>query len=315
MKFKNLIVFILFLVIYSCQNSIDTKKTQENENKEQKEELTELELIKENPIKQLESSSLTRFDLSGICISNDSLYIVADKAWNKAIYKIETLGKKINISSEKEICISGKIDFEGIDADDTNFYIINERKSEVYLKNKHSCSINILNIDWKQINIKPKDWKNKGLEGIALDKENQILYLIKERGSRKIFSYNLQTSEIKEPFKELFDKKDGDFTDAKFENGKLYILERNASSILRIDVKTKESYSVSIKNILNPQNKRLYETDNLEYGTAEALLLTKKEIWIGIDNNGEETSSYGQKLGLEKNNKPAIIVFKRPEKF
>jgi len=318
MNIRFIILSILVLPFFACnqfvdQNNVDAQN--DTSTKMQLTKLPELELISNNGVKQFNFESSTRFDLSGICIYNDSIYVIADKAWNKFIYKIDTLKNTVKIIDELEICLYEKIDIEGIDADSLGFYIINERSSEVYYKNKNSCLIKTLEIDWSKLKIKTKEWSNKGLEGLAIDQENNILYLIKERSPRRIIAFDLNTGYLSEPFDALFDKEINDFTDAKFENGKLYLLERNNSSILRIDVTTKETYSVSVKNILNPNHKRLYKTDNPEYGTAESLLLTKNEIWIGIDNNGEKTSAYGQELGLDKSNNPVILIFKRPNNF
>lgn len=305
-------LILLLLVLVSCTTSSEKEKNEEVKKAENKKVLPELKL---KSVKQLKTETDTRFDLSGICRFNDSLFIIADKAWNKAIYKIDTSSTKVNIIGEKEICSYEKNDFEGIESAPNGFYIINERKSEVYFRASNNCITQTLNINWKKQGFKINTWSNKGLEGIAFDAENKLLYFIKERLPRRIIRFDLKTGKLSEPFASLFDENINDFTDAKYENGKLYLLERNNSSVLRIDTETKEIKRVSAKGILNPNNQRLYETDHLEYGTAEALLLTQNEIWIGIDNNGETVSDYGQTLGLDKTNEPAIIIFERPTNF
>ena len=78
-----------------------------------------------------------------------------------------------------------------------------------------------------------------------------------------------------------------DFSDMKYENGFLYMLERNGSCV----------------------------SEPSKYGMAEALLLTKDEIWIGIDNNGLEASKGAEDRFGIKGNQPSILRFKRPTGF
>jgi hypothetical protein len=61
--------------------------------------------------------------------------------------------------------------------------------------------------------------------------------------------------------------------------------------------------------------KRIFENEHPEYGMAEALLLTKNQIWIGLDNNGDPVSDFGKSLGLEQNSNTVILIFERPEGF
>ncbi len=313
MKRNFLIIFILFFSFFSCQNSDSEKKTLSNDSTTQT-KAVELEL-KPNGVKQFDIEGDVRFDLSGIAQFGNKIFVVADKAWNKAIYQIDTLNNKVEILAENKICVYEDIDFEGIEVSQNGFFIINERLSQVYSMDFENCFIKILPIDWSKLKLDISEWSNKGLEGIAYDSQNEVLYLLKEREPRNIYAFNLKTNELYEPFHKLFNTQTDDFTDAKVENGKLYLLERNESQIFRIDLTTHALDSVSIKNIFNPNKQRLYETENPEYGTAESLLLTKNEIWVGIDNNGEKTSKYGQKLGLNKTNRPVLVVFKRPENF
>ena len=48
---------------------------------------------------------------------------------------------------------------------------------------------------------------------------------------------------------------------------------------------------------------------------AEALLLTKDEIWIGLDNNGDEVTEHAKKTYQLQGREPVILKFKRPEGF
>ena len=175
-----------------------------------------------------------------------------------------------------------------------------------------------LELKWEDYGIYRSGWGNRGLEGIAVDCTNEILYLAKERQPRRIFVIDLRSGKITEPFLNILEpkNKDGyDISDMKFENGYLYILERGQGKVTRINTETKEILSYSFQNVVLKNGKRIFDNRNPEYGMAEALLLTKDQIWIGIDNNGDPVSLYGKTMGLKENNNTIILIFERPEGF
>jgi hypothetical protein len=111
-----------------------------------------------------------------------------------------------------------------------------------------------------------------------------------------------------------FEDSKGDISDLKFENGFLYVLERNDNLVVKLDANSLEVISkVSYKNTCSLREGKLYS--NSKYGMAEALLLTSDEIWIGLDNNGLPFSDYAQKTYGLTGNSPVIIRFKRPAGF
>ncbi len=278
-----------------------------------------INLIQNNPIKQLESKSYQKFDLSGIVKYKNNIYVVADKKWNNFIYQIDTIANKWYIKNKIKICLNKKKnDYESIDINsDGIFYITDEYSNELYYKKKNKCTLSKINLDWTPYKKNKTEWFNKGFEGMAVDSINNIVYMAKERSPGNIYRVDLNTSKITEPFSNIFikDNEHYDFSDLKYQNGFLYVLERKKGLITRINIKTKELYSVTFQRIVLNNNMRIYNTKYPEYGMSEALLLTKKHIFIGIDNNGETISSYGQTFGLQKNNKPIILIFERPENF
>jgi len=268
------------------------------------------------PIKQLETAENNRFDLSGIVQYKDTVYVIADKAWNNHIYKIDTSSTSFTVSSAIKLCPEDKIDFEGIDVCKDKFYLIEEWYNDVFEADLASCSLKKLAISWDEQKTNRTKWGNKGLEGIAYDCENKILYLAKERGARKIFKVDLNSNLITQPFADFIDsdKQGFDIADMKYQKGALYILERGRGLITKIDCQSNTKYSVSFQHVVFKNGQRLYKNKNPEYGMAEALLLTENEIWIGLDNNGDRVSKYGKSLGL-KGNRPVILIFTRPEGF
>ena len=280
-------------------------------------EYPKLQLIGKNGIKQLQQDKEERFDLSGICKLNNKIYVVADKKWNNFIYRLDTTAANFRVYPEKELCPDTKIDFEGIDVCDNQLFLIEEWFDNVLSVNDDSCNLTKHPVYWKRMGIDPTKWGNKGLEGIACDNEHSVLYLAKEREPRRIFKIDLKMGTFTEPFIDVLTKKmkGHDISDMKYENGYLYILERSTATIVRVDVKTKHTKSYSFKYIVFKNGQRIFTNKFPQYGMAESLLLTKDQIWVGLDNNGDKVSEYGKSLGLKENNNTVIFIFKRPKGF
>lgn len=276
-----------------------------------------LKLTGRTGVKQLKSVGNQRFDLSGIALYQNNVFVVADKKWNNRIYHVDTTFNAFTIKPIIPICTDDKIDFEGIDVCGEQIYLIEEWYDNAYKLNPDSCNLEKIELRWEDYGIYRSGWGNKGLEGIAVDCSNEILYLAKERQPRRLFEINLKSGEITEPFIETLgpQKAGHDISDMKFENGYLYILERGRGKVTRINIETKESLSFSFQNVVLNNGKRIFDNRNPEYGMAEALLLTEDQIWIGIDNNGDPVSLYGKTLGLKENNNTIILIFERPEGF
>lgn len=276
-----------------------------------------LELVKKNAIMQLFTNSDKRFDLSGIVEYEEAIYVVADKDWDNHLYKLNKEQHSFKVEAIQDFCINGKIDFEGIDKCGSSFYLIEESKSDVYRFSLNDCKLEKINIAWDKAGVDYSDWGNKGFEGLAVDCDNNILYLAKERQDRRVYKVDLNSGEITEPFKLLINSNEEgyDIADLKFENDALYILERGHGLVTKIDFKTGQKRSVCYQHIVLNNNQRLYENGNPKYGMAEALMLTENQIWIGLDNNGDKVSEYGKSIGLKEGKDPVILIFKRPEGF
>ena len=249
------------------------------------------------------------FDLSGIAKIEDDYYVVSDNQFNKQLYKIQLDGSSFQFSDSISLQYHQVSDIEAIDyCHNLSIFFTNEENNSAYLfTNGH----NKLVFDSKKLSDQT-DWgSNKGLEGMAVDCENQILYLAKEREPRFIVAYNMNTDEITHVAQKDFT---GDISDLKYENGFLYILERKDNVVSKMNVETMEIVQkVSYKETCSHPEGKLYS--GTEYGMAEALLLTPDEIWIGLDNNGLSFSDHATKTyGLTGKN-PVILKFQRPAGF
>lgn len=252
-----------------------------------------------------------RFDFSGLTCYNDEYLAIADKNWNQYAYKINIDSLHWYLVDSIPLGLSNNTDLEGIDyCSQTGLYFIDERLNRAYLKDEADKSHMIFNKGQLRDGLK---WgTNSGLEGLALDCENHLLYLAKERDPRFIVTYDMKEQMITD----IFDLPDSesDISDLKFQNGFLYMLERNANYITKINAQTKQLIDrVSYRETCSHHEGKLYSYS--EYGMAEALVLTADEIWIGLDNNGLPFSEHARKTYGLQGNQPLLIKFKRPQGF
>jgi hypothetical protein len=265
-------------------------------------EIEELDLI---AIHQLIGYPRT-FDLSGVVDVKGNVWIVNDNPGKNYAYKIELQPSQFQVTDSIQIGDLTNPDIEGLDyCPETGILYTDEMHNKVYstiLKEVFDKDLVKISEGWGT---------NKGLEGIAVDCDKMILYLAKEREPRLIISYNLETKQL---IGVGFEDSKGDISDLKFENGFLYVLERNDNLVAKLDANSMKVISkVSYKNTCSHQEGKLYS--NSKYGMAEALLLTPDEIWIGLDNNGLPFSDHAQKTYGLTGNSPVIIRFKRPAGF
>lgn len=267
----------------------------------------------EEPIKIIEVKVTDeRFDLSGICAADSNWYVVADKPRNHFLYKIDTIGNNASLQSKTDITVGGIIDIEGVDYSGGKFFFIEERQSRVFLFHKKQTEQ--IPIQWGE--FKPDTWGNRGFEGIAADEDKKLLFIGKERQPAKLFKLPINGGPIAEVFEDFSDKNDFHVSDLKIEGKYLYVLDRNNYRVLKMD-RDKESLirAFDYSHILNYEGQKFYR--KARYPMAEALLLTKNEIVIGLDNNGDSFNSdnrFVKQAGLEGVN-PVIIIFERPELF
>lgn len=270
------------------------------------------------PSKELELISMHtleaypyRFDFSGLTRYYDDYLVVADKTWNQYAYKIKIDSLHWYLTDSIQLGLSNNSDLEGIDfCQESGLYFIDEKFNRAYLMDASGKSHMIFNKGQLRDGLK---WgTNSGLEGVAVDCENNILYLAKERDPRFIVTFDLGEQMITD----IFDLPDSesDISDLKFENGFLYMLERNANYVTKINVQTKQLIArVSYGETCSHADGKLYSYS--DYGLAEALLLNKDEIWIGLDNNGLPFSEHALKTYGLRGNQPLLIKFKRPQGF
>lgn len=214
-------------------------------------------------------------------------------------------------------------DLEGMYRCGNDIYLVNEQVRHVLKIDTNTNNLEFINLNFQKAfedigTPLEKISNNAGFEGIALNCEEEILYIAQERDPRAIIIFNLKNKSYEGIIKTELESKtqiSPDYSDLYYENNFLYVLERNEWNILKIDLTTKkvvERYSFEENNILNL--KKVYKT-NKPYGLAEALFIDKKSIILGIDNNNMPLTKRAEILFNFKGNFSSIIVFERPKGF
>ena len=262
--------------------------------------------------------SRNRFDISSLTGKGNRMYTIADKPDTRDIYYVDTLKGKffINLAVKTSNITSEDLDIEAVDVVDNRFIIADEIHDLLYIqKGEGANEFEQLKIDFTVLGEDMAQWSgnNAGIEGMTVDNKNQLLYIAKERNPRRMFVYDLKTKQLSAPFDNSILPNDGDISDLCFENGFLYILDRQNCCVRKFDVKTQKSSYVSFKKFSNNKKEHNYHAD---FGMAEALWLTQDAIFVGFDNNADPVTKFGEQVGLEKGStRPSIFVFKRPKGF
>lgn len=261
-----------------------------------------------------------RFDLSGIQVKEGKTYVVADKDYNASIYEIDFDSKGFHIVKEWPFQPSTvrdlesiALDLEGLDCCGDTWYLINETDNNVYSFSP-AGGFSKVEIEYEAFGESRFNWlKNAGYEGIAIDCKGGFLYLAKERQPRFLYKIEMATGRIINKAA-ISETESNDFADMHYENGFLYVLERNGNYVTKVDARTFEVVAkMSYRNVCSHPDGKLYEPS--KYGMAEALTLTEDEVWIGIDNNGLPVSEHAAKTYKLSGSEPVILRFRRPAGF
>lgn len=210
-------------------------------------------------------------------------------------------------------------DFEGITFCKDRLFVVEEATSTVIEVDKEGHAnahpLDLVSIHKERNIAEPFGTRGAGLEGIACDEVNGVLYVAQERMFRMIYALDLVS------FKafDFFDVPAGwftphyvggvpvypDYADLYFENGFLYALQRNDRIVLKIEPKEKK--------LVSRLDLEFKESDYYDYkdpfGMAEGLYLSKDRIYIVLDNNGVA------RIGSSQNISSLLLEFDRPKGF
>ncbi|MBC77147.1 MAG: hypothetical protein CME64_14140 [Halobacteriovoraceae bacterium] len=287
----------------------------------------------------LGSSSL---EVSGFVTLNKKLYVLSDNSEDTWLYETKLMGnraaysKGINLKKMEGYWsyflksalwkgggrwIKAPWDLEGGASCDSSIYLVNEQLREVMLVKDNKIKRVDINFEqaFKEYGAPFEESpSNAGFEGLAVDCENQRLYVAQERAPRAIAVVNLKTNKVEKVTTTEITKDNihPDYADLFFTDNHLYVLERNTRKILKLDPKDlKLKDTVSYTRLTDQlQTKELYSTDK-PFGLAEALTMDDKHIYLGMDNNQLDISNKAKLILSINGNSSAILKFKRPEGF
>lgn len=303
--------------------------------------------VVQNPlILQAEFSKIIQSDspieISGFVEFQEKLFIVSDNKWDTWLYQVSfpnanqaEITKGVDLKKLKGYWpyyfstlltargghfVKSPWDIEGAASCENDVYIVNEQARDIIKLTKNT--LERIEIDFAKTfkemgfplgEISP----NAGFEGIAIDCENQTIYIAQERSPRRILVVNLESSKVTADYETATEGlKHPDYADLLFKDKHLYILERNNYRILKVSPQTNKvvgilSYSQISQTL---KTSELYDTGE-PFGLAEALHMDQEFIYIGLDNNINPFSKKAEKsLGL-KGNHSSILVYKRPKNF
>src|SRR5262245_40827952 len=293
-------------------------------------ELAELEVIRV-------TFGTSSQEISGAAFIQGLLHVVADGPQDLGIYVVRQMGKRFELEADLDLgTLSGYrdyiaaletdpdvpakdrlIDLEGLCSCGRSIYLTNERARHI-LRVK-SGKIERLPIDFRAFKEVQEGGSNAGFEGVAVDCTKSLMYVAKERSPRRIFTIRMADWKILsmddvEPLTTSAENAAGvapDFSDLAFDKGYLYVLERAARQITKVDP---AGMRVVARFSYERAERGLYDADP-RFGMAEGLALNSKQVILGFDNNGAQlTPAASQRFGVT-GNPSAIIYFTRPRGF
>jgi hypothetical protein len=268
-----------------------------------------LNCLATTPLKLKEIKFLdNNLEISGLTKNNkNEMVIISDNNEDQYVYKVVPKDKKtfttkveynfsdLNgfylyyysslIGYHANRWIKSPWDLEGIYSCGNTHYVVNEQVRHVLKINLDKMKLEHLKLDltqaFKDIGTPlEKISNNAGFEGLALDCNQNILYIAQERDPRAIIIYDLKNNSYQGIIQTKPNSKtqiSPDYSDLYYQNGYLYALERNEWNILKIDLKTKkvvENFTFDENSFLNLR--KVYKTGK-PYGLAEALYIEKDQ--------------------------------------
>lgn len=298
MKYQ-IMTLLLFLLI-GCQNI--------NSN------VTTLKLVKALPVEyheSIEPSGLTSYDGVFYTISDDH---------DNFIFKLEIYEDKVVLNPEIKFeppPMEGfnKFDFEGITCDnDGNFYLSSENTLQILRVSREGEKVSWLFESVKRYGETKGLFQieNANLEGIAWLGNNQFV-LCAERQPRGILSLNLSENppnidvyNLNQTNVELQEPRFPDFTGLFVEGGDIWVLERAACRITKI-----EFQKDNVKLLQSWSYESIEMSDSLRYSDTlftcgEGVCMDANYVYVILDNNRNP------RLLDPEDRRPLLLIMERP---
>lgn len=287
----------------------------------------------------------------GILGEAGKLWLVADASKARFVYQADISGKRFQAEQKFDLAkfkgfdayiktfdeqlkqnpAAKVLDLEGITRCAEILYIINEAPRQVLVVDVRKKTFAVMNIQWsdEQRKMLAEGGINAGFEGIAADCAQGLLYLAKEREPRHIFSVKMDTGAVVDAFDfpvsnrghqkviNPFTGGDGlmdvgpDMADLFYDEGFLYVLERNSYEVTKVDLKT--HLPVARASYFKTEFD-LYDSGE-PFGEAEVLIMTPEAVIVGFDNNKSPIGSRARQKYKVDGAPGAFAYFKRPKGF
>lgn len=265
-----------------------------------------------------------KYEPSGVAIRDSSFLFVSDDLIDRQLYQLDLDTGKVTNDLDLQVGLR-VIDLEGLAycKNIQTYFVANERAREIWrIKDQKE----IFTIDDADVQ---KGGANAGLEGVAVDCENQIGYAAKERQPRMIYAFDLKQAQDGKAMKpiEKFDlpftsDKTPDFADLFFMDGKLFVLERNIQQVTVWDTKQKaitakysyahvrdHEFDDNKDGKIQKSERGLFDTKE-PFGLAEGLIIDGSYMYVLLDNNDSKLSTWAaKKYKLEKTSEPLVMRF------
>jgi hypothetical protein len=261
-----------------------------------------------------------QFDASALLRLDSGELLTLRNTHDSILYRIEFLpgGKEANLVPFNDCfqkdalrALSGDeraFDCEGIARDEQGrFYICEERRRWIFRCDPKAGRTERLPIDWSPVKdyFSPID-SNASFEGIAIGKGK--LYVANERSSAIIIEVDLASLKVKghfvvQPTKSSFFGLH--YSDLCWFEDQLWVLCRQHRVILKVDPRT--HYVLEEFDYRDIEESLGYRT-GLPVGIMEGLAVSKDDIWIATDNNGDPRGRTGNDI------RPTLVRCRRPDK-
>ncbi len=272
---------------------------------------------------------------SGLWRLDNSLYTVSDKVSDRLIqipfedsflkYSLLTMlnSKKaflrhtntFSYSSEDANANQINLDFEGITTCSKDvFYVIAERKRLLLKINMSDFTIEemktgldkFINAN-QHLEIDRHHKTNAGLEGIAYNCDDNLIYLANERDKPYIFVFDVDNSQIlsvhKPPY---FENKGADISDMIFYKRHLYLCYRNNREIWKVNCQNFKTVNILSYKAVVDDEQFVYNTGE-RFGIVEGLYIDDNYIYLMTDNNSSQRQADNDDF------RPTLFVLDNPQ--
>jgi len=264
---------------------------------------------------------------SGLALVSGKAAVVAEGDGVAGLYRLEPVADRRYTVGEQQIEMGavqavpwgagaradGRVgfDYEGLDSCGAGFAIVEESESALV-----RADLSGVRLSTEEVRIPGASrWGNAGLEGVACADDGR-LWFIKERSPRVIYRRDPGSDRVTavggdlpgtEGANGVYQGLYPDFSGAYYEAGHLYVLERLARRVLKLDANTLQVLDTVF---LDLHEDELYDGLGCGAGLAEGLSLEPTRIMVVLDNGTRTTLA-----GVPGHRGALLLAFERPPGF